>query len=181
MSHFDKNLDKNNANFVPLTPLSFLKRAKDIYPNYEALVYEDRKYTWSEIYKRCTKFASALEKIGISKGDTVSFLAFNTPEIFEAHYSVPMTGGVLNTINIRLDAKTISYILDHSEAKVLVVDRQLHAEVKKALSKIKRKIIVIDINDKFADQSKLQKIGDLEYEEFLSTGDENYWWKNARR
>ena len=177
MSHYDKNLDKNNANFVPLTPLSFLKRAKDIYPNYEALVYEDRKYTWSEIYKRCIKFASALEKIGISKGDTVSFLAFNTPEIFEAHYSVPMSGGVLNTINIRLDAKTIAYILDHSEAKVLVVDRQLHAEVKKALSTIKRKIIVIDINDKFADQSKLEKIGDLEYEEFLNTGDENYLWK----
>ena len=177
MSDYDKNLDKNNANFVPLTPLSFLERAKDIYPNYEALVYEDRKYTWSEIYKRCIKFASALEKIGINKGDTVSFLAFNTPEIFEAHYSVPMSGGVLNTINIRLDAKTIAYILDHSEAKVLVVDRQLHAEVKKALSTIKRKIIVIDINDKFADQSKLQKIGDLEYEEFLNTGDENYIWK----
>jgi len=158
MSHYDKNLDKNNANFVPLTPLSFLERAKDIYPDYEALVYEDRKYTWSHIYKRCTKFASALEKIGISKGDTVSFLAFNTPEIFEAHYSVPMTGGVLNTINIRLDAKTIAYILDHSEAKVLVVDRQLHTEVKKALSTIKRKIIVIDINDKFADPSKLQKL-----------------------
>ena len=83
MSYYDKNLEKNNANFVPLTPLSFLKRAKDIYPNYEALIYEDRKYTWSEIYKRCTKFASALEKIGISKGDTVSFLAFNTPEILK--------------------------------------------------------------------------------------------------
>ena len=142
MSVYDKNLDKNNANFIPLTPLSFLERAKDIYPNYEALVYEDRKYTWSEIYKRCTKFASALEKIGISKGDTVSFLAFNTPEIFEAHYAVPMTGGVLNTINIRLDAKTIAYILDHSEAKVLVVDRQLHVEVKKALSNIKRKLLL---------------------------------------
>ena len=134
MSHYDTNLDKNNANFVPLTPLSFLQRAKDIYPNYEAIIYEDRKYTWSEVYKRCVKFASALKKIGIGKGDTVSFLAFNTPEIFEAHYSVPMTGGVLNTINIRLDAKTIAYILDHSDAKVLVVDRQLHIEVKKALS-----------------------------------------------
>jgi fatty-acyl-CoA synthase len=177
MSDYDKNLEKNNANFVPLTPLSFLERAKDIYPNYEALVYEDRKYTWSQIYTRCIQFASALEKIGIRKGDTVSFLAFNTPEIFEAHYSVPMAGGVLNTINIRLDAKTIAYILDHSDAKVLVVDRQLHAEVKKALSTIKRKIIVIDINDKFADQSKLQKIGDLEYEAFLRTGDENYIWK----
>ena len=109
-----------------MTPISFLQRAKDIYPNYEALIYEDRKFTWSDIYKRCLKFASALEKIGIKKGDTVSFLAFNTPEIFEAHYSVPMTGAVLNTINIRLDAKTIAYILNHSDAKVLVVDRQLH-------------------------------------------------------
>ena len=177
MSHYDINLNKNKANYVPLTPLSFLERAKDVYPNYEAIVYEDRKYTWSEVYKRCIKFASALEKIGIRKGDTVSFLAFNTPEIFEAHYSVPMTGGVLNTINIRLDAKTISYILEHREAKVLVVDRQLHSEVKKALITLKRKITVIDINDKFADQSKLEKIGDLEYEEFLKSGDENYVWK----
>ena len=177
MSNYETNLDKNKANFVPLTPLSFLQRANDVYPNYEALVYEDRKYTWSEIYKRCIKFASALEKIGIGKGDTVSVLAFNTPEIFEAHYSVPMTGGVLNTINIRLDAKTIAYILEHSEAKVLIVDRQLHIEVKKALSTINKKITIIDINDKYADQSKLEKIGDLEYEEFLNTGDESYIWK----
>jgi len=177
MSPYDTNLEKNEANYVPLTPLSFLERAKDVYPNYEAIVYEDRKYTWSEVYKRAIKFASALEKIGISKGDTVSFLAFNTPEIFEAHYSVPMTGAVLNTINIRLDANTISYILKHSDAKVLVVDRQLHAEVKKALSKLEKKIIVIDIHDKFADQSKLQKIGDLEYESFLQSGDDGFVWK----
>ena len=177
MSHYDTNLDKNKANYVPLTPLSFLERAKDVYPNYEAIVYEDRKYTWLEVYKRAVKFASALEKIGIKKGDTVSFLAFNTPEIFEAHYSVPMTGAVLNTINIRLDANTISYILKHSDAKVLVVDRQLHQEVKKALSKLEKKIIIIDIHDQFADQSKLEIIGELEYEQFLNTGDENYKWK----
>jgi fatty-acyl-CoA synthase len=176
MSPYDTNLEKNEANYVPLTPLSFLERTKDVYPNYEAIVYENRKYTWSEVYKRATKFASALEKIGISKGDTVSFLAFNTPEIFEAHYSVPMTGAVLNTINIRLDANTISYILKHSDAKVLVVDRQLHTEVKKALSKLEKKIIVIDIHDKFADQSKLQKIGDLEYESFLQSGDDGFVW-----
>ncbi len=177
MGHYDTNLDKNNANYVPLTPLTFLKRAKEIYPNYEAVVYEDRKYTWDQVYKRTVKFASALNKIGVGKGDTVSFLAFNTPEIFEGHYSVPMTGAVLNTINIRLDAKTIAYILDHSEAKVLVVDRQLHVEVKKALSSLKNKIIIIDINDKFADQAKCEKIGELEYESFLNTGDENYDWK----
>ena len=177
MSHYDTNLDKNAANYVPLTPISFLERAKDVYPNYEAIVYEDRKYTWAEVYKRTTKFASALEKIGVSKGDTVSFLAFNTPEIFEAHYSVPMMGAVLNTINIRLDANTISYILKHSDAKVLVVDRQLHIEVKKALSKLDKKITIIDIHDKFADQSKLEKIGELEYESFLETGDDGFIWK----
>ncbi len=177
MSHYDTNLDKNNANYVPLTPLTFLKRAKEIYPNYEAVIYEDRKYTWDQVYKRAVQFASALNKIGVEKGDTVSFLAFNTPEIFEGHYSVPMTGAVLNTINIRLDAKTIAYILDHSEAKVLVVDRQLHVEVKKALSTLKKKIIIIDIIDKFADQSKCEKIGELEYESFLNTGDKNYDWK----
>ena len=158
MSLYDTNLDKNNANYVPLTPLTFLKRAKEIYPNYEALIYEDRKFTWNQVYKRTVKFASALNKIGVRKGDTVSFLAFNTPEIFEGHYSVPMTGAVLNTINIRLDAKTIAYILDHSEAKVLVVDRQLHVEVKKALNTLKKKITIIDINDKFADQSKCEKL-----------------------
>ncbi len=177
MSSFEQNLDKNNANFVPLTPLTFLERAKDIYPNYEAIVYEDRKYTWSEIYKRCTQFASALEKIGIGKGDTVSVMACNTPEIFEAHYSVPMTGAVLNTINIRLDAKTVSYILEHSDAKVLIVDRQFHEVVKKALLSIKKKIKIIDIHDKHADQSKLNKIGELEYEEFLRSGETNYIWK----
>ena len=133
MSSYDKNLDKNKANHIPLSPLTFLERAKDVYPNYEAIVYEERKYTWIEVYKRAVKFASALSKIGISKGDTVSFLAFNTPEIFEAHYSVPMTGAILNTINIRLDAKTVSYILDHSEAKVLIVDRQFHAVVNNCL------------------------------------------------
>ena len=168
MNHYETNLDKNDANFVPLTPLSFLERAKDIYPNYEALVYESRSYTWTEVYKRCTKFASALEKIGIGEGDTVSVMAFNTPEIFEAHYSVPMTGAVLNTINSRVDAKTVAYILDHSEAKVLIVDRQLHSVIEKALSQIKSKPIIIDIQDDFADQSLLKKIGNKEYEDFLN-------------
>ena len=145
MSHYDTNLDKNNANYVPLTPLSFLERAKDIYPDYEALIYEDRSYTWAQIYKRCTKFASALEKIGIKEGDTVSVMAFNTPEIFETHYSVPMTGAVLNTINTRLDAKTVAYIIDHSEAKVLIVDRQLHSVLSKALELAKNKPLILSL------------------------------------
>ena len=177
MNNYETNLGKNNANFVPLTPLSFLERAKDIYPNYEALIYEDRSYTWNQVYKRCIKFASALEKVGIGKGDTVSVMAFNTPEIFEAHYSVPMTGAVLNTINVRLDAKTVSYILNHSEAKVFIVDRQLHSIIEKALPAVENKPIIIDIQDNFADQNLLKKIGEHEYEEFLNSGDDNYIWK----
>ena len=164
MNHYETNLEKNDANFVPLTPLSCLERAKDIYPNYEALVYENRSYTWNEVYKRCIKFASALEKIGVEKGDTVSVMAFNTPEIFEAHYSVPMTGAVLNTINVRLDSKKVSYILNHSEAKVFIVDRQLHSIIEKALITVKKKPVIIDIQDNFADQKILKKIGEHEYE-----------------
>ena len=177
MNPYETNLDKNEANYVPLTPLSFLERAKDIYPNYEAVVYESRKYTWSEVYKRCIKFASALDKLGIKTGDTVSVLAFNTPEIFEAHYSIPMVGAVINAINTRLDSKTISYILNHSEAKVLIVDRQFHDVVKKALEEVNSKITIIDINDKDANLTDSKNIGSLEYEEFLNSGDENFKWK----
>ncbi len=180
MNKYNQNLDKNPSNYVPLTPLSFLERAKDIYPNYEALVYETKSFTWTEVFNRCIKFASALEKIGIVEGDTVSVMTFNTPEIFEAHYSVPMTGAILNTINSRLDAKTVAYILEHSEAKVLIIDRQLHAVAEKALSTLKDKPIVIDVQDDFADQSLLKKIGEREYEEFLNTGDENYIWKRPK-
>ena len=177
MNPYETNLDKNQANYVPLTPLSFLERAKDIYPNYEAVVYESRKYTWSEVYKRCIKFASALDKLGIKTGDTVSVLAFNTPEIFEAHYSIPMVGAVINAINTRLDSKTISYILNHSEAKVLIVDRQFHDVVKKALEEVKQEIKIIDIDDKDANLTDSKNIGSLEYEEFLNSGDENFKWK----
>ncbi len=180
MNNYEKHLEKNDANFIPLTPLSFLERAKDIYPKYEALVYETRSYNWMEVYKRCVKFASALEKVGIGKGDTVSIMAFNTPEIFEAHYSIPMTGAVLNTINVRLDAKTVSYILNHSEAKVFIVDRQLHSIIEKALTTVEKKPLIIDIQDDFADQKLLKKIGSREYEEFLNSGNENYIWKRPK-
>ena len=180
MSHYDTNLDKNEANYVPLSPLTFLERTKDIYPNYEAVVYESRSYTWEEVYKRCVKFASALDKLGVKTGDTVSIMAFNTPEIFEAHYSIPMVGAVINAINTRLDPNTVSYILEHSDAKVLIVDRQFHEVIAKALKNVKNKITIIDIDDKDIDTSSFKKIGELEYESFLSSGDENYKWKKPR-
>ncbi len=180
MSHYDTNLDKNKANYVPLSPLTFLERTKDIYPNYEAVVYESRSYTWGEVYKRCVKFASALDKLGIKTGDTVSIMAFNTPEIFEAHYSIPMVGAVINAINTRLDPNTVSYILEHSDAKVLIVDRQFHEVIAKALKNIKNKITIIDIDDKDIDTSSFKKIGELEYESFLASGDEKYEWKKPK-
>ena len=180
MSHYDKDLDKNDANYVPLSPLTFLERTKDIYPNYEAVVYESRSYTWEEVYKRCVKFAGALDKLGVKTGDTVSIMAFNTPEIFEAHYSIPMVGAVINAINTRLDPNTVSYILEHSDAKVLIVDRQFHEVIAKALKNIKKKITIIDIDDKDIDTSGFKKIGELEYESFLSSGDENYEWKKPK-
>ncbi len=176
MNSYNSNLDKNNANYVPLTPITFLERTKDIYPNYEAIIYKNRIYTWKQVYERAKKFASALEKLGIKKGDTVSIMAANTPELFEAHYSVPMTGAVLNTINTRLDTKTVAYILNHADTKILIVDRQFHSVVNRALETLGRKIVVIDIVDSQADLNDVKKIGDLEYESFLKNGEENYDW-----
>ena len=164
MNDYDKNLDKNKANFVPLTPISFIERTKDIYPDYEALVYKKRSYTWKQVYERSIKFASSLEKHGIKQCDTVSIMAANTPELFEAHYSVPMTGAVLNTINTRLDAKTVGYIFKHADTQALIVDRQFHSVVKKALETFGKKILIIDIVDKQADLENSEKIGEFEYE-----------------
>ena len=178
MSNFDTNLDKNSANFVPLSPLSFITRVKDIYPNYDSLVYGKRSYTWLETYNRCTKFASALAKKGITKGSTVSIIAANTPELFEAHYSIPMTGGVINTINTRLDAETIAYILDHSDAKLLITDTQFSPTMKKALQIYGKNIPIIDIHDDQAvfKDGEGEQIGEMTYEEFLQTGDDNFNW-----
>ncbi len=176
MSNFEQGMHKNDANFVPLTPISFLDRIKDVYPDYEALVYKERKYSWRQVYDRCTRFASALTKVGIGKGDVVSIMAANTPEMFEAHYSVPMTGGVVNTINTRLDTRTVAYILDHSDCKVFIVDRQFHNVVIEALAQVDREITVIDIDDKQAGLGDIPAIGKLEYESFLETGDEGFEW-----
>ena len=176
MNNFEQGMHKNDANFVPLTPISFLDRIKDVYPDYEAIVYKERKYSWRQVYDRCTRFASALTKVGIGKGDVVSIMAANTPELFEAHYSVPMTGGVVNTINTRLDTRTVAYILDHSDCKVFIVDRQFHNVAIDAIAQVNREIIVIDIDDKQAGLGHIPSIGKLEYESFLQTGDEGFEW-----
>ena len=182
MNHFSANLDKNNTNYVPLTPLTFIERAKDVYPDYQSLVYGSRSYTWLETYERCTKFASALEKHGIGLSDTVSIIAANTPEIFEAHYFIPMTGAVINTINTRLDAETIAYILDHSDAKLLITDTQFSPAVKKALKLYDKKIDVIDIVDSQAifKEGEGDRLGEWTYENFLQKGSDDYHWKRPK-
>ena len=176
MNNFEQGMQRNDANFVPLTPLSFLDRIKDVYPDYEALIYQDRKYTWKQVYDRCVHFASALNKIGIGEGDVVSIMAANTPELFEAHYSVPMTGGVINTINTRLDVRTVAYILDHSDCKVFIVDRQFQKVATEALAQVDREITVIDIDDQHAGLGEIPSIGKLEYESFLLSGDKDFEW-----
>ena len=175
---YNTNLDKNHANFTPLSPLSFLQRSAEVYPNRLSIVHGSKKYTWSDTFKRSKQLASALTKKGVGKGDTVAVLCFNTPEIYEAHYGIPMIGAVINTINIRLDVDTISYILEHGEAKVVITDNELSPTMKEVLNKIKTKPLVIDIDDELANhpEGAGENIGSLNYEEFLKTGDENFEW-----
>ncbi len=175
---YNTNLDKNYANFTSLSPLSFLQRSAEVYPNRRSIVHGSKSYTWSDTFKRSKQLASALKKKGVGKGDTVAVLCFNTPEIYEAHYGIPMIGAVINTINIRLDVDTISYILEHGEAKVVITDNELSPTMKEVLNKIKTKPLVIDIDDELANhpEGAGENIGSLNYEEFLKTGDENFEW-----
>ena len=179
MAHmYDTNLDKNDANFTPLSPLIFLIRAAEVYPNRTSIIHGKKQFTWSETYKRSKQLASALSKRGIGKGDTVAVLCFNTPEIYETHFGVPMIGAVLNTINIRLDVDTISYILEHGEAKALITDNELSPTIKQVLDKIKNKILVIDIDDELANhpEGAGENLGEINYEDFLLTGDSDLEW-----
>jgi len=175
-NQYEIDLDKNAANYIPLTPLSFIERTKDVYPDYTAVIYGDRSYSWLETYNRCLKFASALERHGIGRGDTVSIIAANTPEIFETHHGVPMSGAVLNTINTRLEAESIAYILDHSDAKVLITDTQYSPTVKSALARLNKQILVIDIDDPYAvfKEGEGQRLGKYTYDEFMDTGSLDY-------
>ena len=175
---YNTNLDKNHANFTPLSPLSFLQRSAEVYPNRLSIVHGSKMYTWSDTFKRSKQLASALTKKGVGKGDTVAVLCFNTPEIYEAHYGIPMIGAIINTINIRLDVDTISYILEHGEAKVVITDNELSPTIKEVLNKIKTKPLVIDIDDELANhpEGTGENLGSLNYEEFLKTGDENFEW-----
>jgi fatty-acyl-CoA synthase len=173
-SPYDVGLEKNPANFQPLTPLLFLSRAAAVYPDHKAVVHGERSYTYRELYRRSRRLASALARRGIGRGDTVSVMAPNVPEMLEAHYGVPMTGAVLNALNIRLDPETIRFILDHGEARVLLTDRELSPVVRKALEGLSRKPLVVDIDDPLAQEGDL--LGEIDYESFLEEGDPGHDW-----
>lgn len=171
--HFDA-LPQTPANYVPLTPLSFLTRTVDLHPERTALIYGERRYSWADVGERTTRLASALDSLGIGIGDTVSVMCPNTPELFEAHFGVAMAGGVLNAINTRLDIDTVSYILEHSDAKVLITDTAFSATVSAALANVDREIIVVDIVDPVGPGG--DRLGKLTYEEFLASGDPAFQW-----
>jgi fatty-acyl-CoA synthase len=165
------------ANYEALTPLSFLPRTALMFPDRRAVVYGERSYSWQEFYQRCTKLASALNQIGIGKGDTVAVLAANTPEMIEAHFGIPMAGAVLNTINTRLDAETIAYVLGHGEAKVFIVDYELAPQAKSALEiHGDSDLIVIDILD-LQNTINPGVLGSTDYEAFLASGMDTFQWQ----
>jgi len=172
---YDRDLEKRPANYTPLTPLSFLTRSAAVYPNKTAVIHGDVQFSYKMFYTRCCKLASALKKRGIGNGDTVAVMAPNTPPLLEAHFGIPMCGAVLNTLNIRLDADTIAFILEHGEAVLLIADRQFADVVHKALKKKKISIPVIDINDPSTECDAA--VGGQDYESFLNEGDSEDTWQ----
>jgi len=172
---FETDLDRTPANHQALTPLGFISRAAMIYPDRPAVIHGPRRQTWGETYVRCRRLASALAKRGIGRGDTVAVMAANTPEIFEAHFGVPMAGAVLNTLNTRLDAGTLAYCLRHGGAKALITDREFAGPMAEALRQVDRDILVIDIDDPQA-KSRGPALGRLDYEALLADGDSDFAW-----
>jgi len=174
-SAYDTHLDRVAANYQPLTPLTFLKRAAFVHPEKLAVIHGVRRISYTEFYDRCRRLASALARRGVGKGDTVSVMAANIPALLEAHYGVPMLGAVLNALNVRLDAANIAFILEHGDCKVLLTDRGFAPVIKEALSLTKARPLVIDIDD--AAVSEGDFLGEAEYEDFLETGDPDFDWK----
>ena len=174
MNIYDQDLDKNPANYHPLTPLSFLKRSARVFPNKAAIIHGDNLTTYQDFYTRCRRLGSALNRRGIGIGDTVAVMSPNTPAMLELHYGVPMCGAVLNALNYRLDPATIAFILKHGEAKILFTDREFSDTIKEALKIHNSDISVIDIDDPLAESGDL--IGEKEYESLLEEGDPDFEW-----
>ncbi|MTJ80117.1 MAG: acyl-CoA synthetase [Telmatospirillum sp.] len=172
---YETGLDRTAANYVPLTPITFLERSAAIYPDQLAVIHGSIRRNWAETLRRCRQLASALVAAGIGRGDTVSVVAANTPELFEAHFGVPMSGAVLNAINTRLDAASIQFILEHADARILFTDREFSKVVRQAVAAMATPPRVIDIDDPEFEGGEL--LGDMDYEAFLAGGDPDYVWQ----
>ena len=171
---YSVGLDKNAANYTPLTPLSLLARTAYVYPRRSAIVHGDIELSWSEVYARCRRLASALARRGIGLGDTVAVMLPNVPAMYEAHFGVPMTGAVLNTLNTRLDAGAIAFMLQHAAAKVLITDREFSGTIEQALAQLGVRPLVIDVDDPAHEGGRL--LGEMDYEAFIAGGDPDFTW-----
>jgi 3-(methylthio)propionyl---CoA ligase len=174
-SPYDIGLDRNPANFQPLTPLQFLERAASVFPDHTAVIHGGLSRPYGDFYARARRLASALAAKGIGRGDTVSVMLANTPPMLECHYGVPMTKGVLNTLNTRLDAAIIAFTLDHADTKVLIVDREFSPVIKEALARTKVKPFIVDYDD-LEYSGPGERLGGIEYEAFLASGDPDFAW-----
>ena len=173
---YEQGLDRNPANYVALSPLSYLERSAQVYPTRPSVIHGERRFTWAESYTRCRRLASALAARGIGRGDTVAVMLSNVPAMFEAHFGVPMIGAVLNTLNTRLDAEAISFMLGHGEAKVLITDPEFADVVRSALAQLDGpKPLVIDALD--PEFPGTDRLGEIEYEDFIAGGDPEYAWQ----
>ncbi|MEO7067273.1 MAG: acyl-CoA synthetase [Rhodanobacter sp.] len=175
---FDQDLPRNDANHATLSPLSFIERAAEVYPERLAVVHGPLRRNWGEVYQRCRQLASALTAHGIGRGDTVAVMLPNTPPMIEAHFGVAMAGGaVLNTLNTRLDAESIAYMLDYGEAKVVIVDPEFASVMAKAIAlrKASTPLLVIEVTDPLY-LGPMHKIGSLDYDDFVAGGDPQFAW-----
>ncbi len=172
MNPYETGLDRNSANYTPLSPLSLLSRAAAVFPDRVAVIHGDDRFSWAEVHRRCRRLASALRGAGIGAGDTVAVMAPNVPALYEAHFGVAMAQGVLNALNYRLDAEALAFILEHGEAKLLITDREFSATIGDVLDRLGRPLRVIDIDDPLAPPGDL--LGDVDYETFLAEGDPDF-------
>ncbi len=177
---FEQGLSRNSANFTPITPLLFLERSAEVYPDRLAIIHGALRQTWSQTYERSRRLASALQKHGIGLGDTVAVILPNTPPMVEAHFGIPMAGAVLNALNTRLDAESIAFMLNHGEAKAVIIDPEFSGVMKKALEMAKaesgREFLVIDVEEKEFDVPG-ERLGKLTYEQLLAQGDPLFAWQ----
>ncbi|HTC84154.1 MAG TPA: acyl-CoA synthetase [Rhizomicrobium sp.] len=173
---YETGLDRVPANFQPLTPLSFLERAAQVFPRHTAIIHGSQRIDYATFYSRSRRLASALSKLGVRKGDTVAVMLANTPPMLEAHYGIPMLGAVLNALNTRLDAAAIAFMLQHGGAKILITDREFSATIAGALKLLKWKPLVIDYDDKEFPQDGA-RLGKIDYEKLLRDGDPDFAWK----